>query len=319
MRNYARWTIGLMLAAAVALGGCSDLTTTEPSPVGDNAPVLSVPTRTLGPIVSFTPRFTATPIPSATFTPSLTPTATATPIPPSPTPTITPTLTPTMSGVIRSTERVNLREGPGTDYDIVLSVQPGTELGILGTQTDSRGREWYKVAYTDDDGEVQYLWVLGALVETDFASLRNLIETPPATSSAVATPPPNRVDILAYCQQKRVRPPTPKTTDEVFIEWSWYVARPEYMEEHLLNANYEVRLDGRLLENWERYATEMKREEGVWIIYWYYPVGRLSAGQHVVDFRLTWDQAITDGYARFGPGTPNEVDRGSCTFTVTAP
>jgi|AMZC01.1.fsa_nt_AMZC01002868.1_3 uncharacterized protein YraI len=319
MRIYVHWTLGLALIALLMLSGCNDTASNEPSPAAGDGAVLSVPTRTLGPIVSFTPRFTATPIPSATYTPSLTPTVTDTPVPPSPTPTVTPTPTPTMSGVIRSTENVNLRSGPGTNYEIVLSVRPGTELGVLGMQTDSRGREWYKVAYTDEDGEVQYLWVLGALIETDFASLRNLVETPPATSIAAATPEPNRVDILAYCQQKRVRPPSPKTTDEVYIEWSWYVARPEYMEEHLLNANYEVRLDGRLLENYERYATEMKREEGVWIIYWYYPVGKLSAGQHEVDFRLTWDQPITDGYARFGPGTPNEVDRGSCTFTVTAP
>jgi len=316
MRGYVRWTFWLALVIAIVLSGCDN---TGPTPAGNDNAVLAVPTRTLGPIVSFTPRFTATPIPSATFTPSLTPTATETPVPPSATPTITPTVTPTVSGVIRSTENVNLRAGPGTNYEIVLSVRPGTELGVLGMQTDSRGREWYKVAYTDDDGEVQYLWVLGALIDTNFATLRNLVETPPATSSAASTPEPNRVDILAYCQQKRVRPPSPKTTDEVYIEWSWFVARPEYMEQHLLNANYEVRLDGKLLENWERYATEMKREEGVWIIYWYYPVGRLSAGQHVVDFRLTWDQAITDGYARFGPGTPNEVDRGSCTFTVVAP
>lgn len=316
MRGYVRWTFWLVLAVAIALSGCDN---TEPTPAGGDHAVLAVPTRTLGPIVSFTPRFTATPIPSATFTPSLTPTATETAVPPSATPTITPTVTPTVSGIIRSTENVNLRSGPGTNYEIVLSVRPGTELGVLGMQTDSRGREWYKVAYADDDGEVQYLWVLGALIDTNFASLRNLVETPPATSSAASTPEPNRVDILAYCQQKRVRPPSPKTTDEVYIEWSWFVARPEYMEQHLLNANYEVRLDGKLLENWERYATEMKREEGVWIIYWYYPVGRLSTGQHVVDFRLTWDQAITDGYARFGPGTLNEVDRGSCAFTVVAP
>lgn len=319
MRNFARWMVWLALGTALALSGCNDTTSPEPSPAGQNGAVLAVPTRTLGPIVSFTPRFTATPIPSATYTPSLTPTATETPVPPSATPTITPTVTPTVSGIIRSTENVNLRSGPGTNYEIVLSVRPGTELGVLGMQTDSRGREWYKVAYTAEDGEVQYLWVLGALIDTNFASLRNLVETPPATSIGASTPEPNRVDILAYCQQKQVRPPTPKTTDDVYIEWSWYVARPEYMEQHLLNANYEVRLDGRLLENWERYATEMKREEGVWIIYWYYPVGKLSAGQHVVDFRLTWDQAITDGYARFGPGTPNEVDRGACTFTVMAP
>ncbi|MCD4686585.1 MAG: hypothetical protein K8S97_11680, partial [Anaerolineae bacterium] len=56
---------------------------------------------------------------------------------------------------------------------------------------------------------------------------------------------------------------------------------------------------------------------GRWIIYWYYPVGQLSPGTHVVDYRVTWDEAITDGENDFGPGTPIETNTGNCTFTVT--
>ena len=320
MRPNAGWMVLLLLPALLALAGCQQATPAEPSPVtsGDTA-ALQVPTRTLAPIVSFTPRFTATPLPSATFTPSVTPSVTATAIPPTRTPTVTPTVTPTAAGVIRSTENVNLRSGPGTDYDIVLSVRPGTEVGVVGMQADSRGRLWYKVALSEPGGEVRYLWALGALVNTEFTALPDSAETPPATSVGAPTPEPNRVEILAYCQLKGVRPPRPKTTDEVYIEWSWFVARPEYMDEHLAHASYDVRLDGQPLANWARFATEMKREEGVWIIYWYYPVGKLSAGEHRVDFRLTWDAPITDGYKRFGPGTANEVDEGSCVFSVVEP
>jgi hypothetical protein len=91
------------------------------------------------------------------------------------------------------------------------------------------------------------------------------------------------------------------------------------MDPHLKNANYEVRLDGELLANWTQYATEMRTEAGVWIVYWYYPVGRLTAGEHEIDFKLTWDEEIFDGYKRFGPGTPNETDEGRCAFTVIEP
>ncbi len=320
MRPKACWIIWLLLASLLVLAGCQEATPAQPSPATNgNAAAPQVPTRTLAPIVSFTPRFTATPLPSATFTPSITPSPTMTPVPPTRTPTVTPTVTPTAAGVIRSTENVNLRSGPGTNYDIVLSVPPGTEVGVLGMQTDANGREWYKVALTDKDGEVRYLWALGALVNTDFTALTSLAETPPATSSAAPTPQPNRVEILAYCQLKGVRPPRPKTTDDVFIEWSWFVTRPEYMDEHLAHATYDVRLDGKPLSDWKRYETEMIREGGLWFTYWYYPVGKLQPGEHRVDFRLTWDAAITDGYASFGPGTANEVDAGSCTFTVVAP
>src|SRR5690606_33530066 len=113
-----------------------------------------------------------------------------------------------------------------------------------------------------------------------------------------------------YCRQKNVRPASPTTNDNVYIEWSWYVARQELMDQHLENGTYEVRLDGELLDDWEQYATEMKLEQGVWIIYWFYPVGKLDAGEHNVEFSVTWDEAITDGYEQFGPGTPNEIDQG---------
>lgn len=303
------------------LAACEEVTT---EPTSQSAPqgetVLNVPTRTLAPIVSLTPRFTATPIPSITYTPSNTSVPTATTVPPTRTPTPTPSATPTVEGRIRSTENVNLREGPGTNYEIVLSVPPGTTLGVLGRQTDARGHDWYKVAYIDDDGELQNLWVFATLVDTDFIEVvgQGAATLPAPDSGAALTPTPRseHVDILAYCRQKGVRPPRPTTNDNVYVEWSWYVARPEYMDEHLANATYDVALDGERLDDWSQYATEIKLEEGVWIIYWYYPVGKLSTGEHTIDFELTWDQTITDGYKDFGPGTANVTDTGDCTFTV---
>lgn len=321
MTKRSRWSLWLLIGSILLLAACDEVSNEAPSPAGsENDAVLSVPTRTLGPIVSFTPRFTATPIPSITFTPSNTPTPTRTTIPPTQTTTPSPTPTATVSGVIRSTENVNLREGPSTEYDIVLSVPPGTELGVLGIQTDARNREWYKVALVSDEGEIQYYWVFATLVETEFQDVVGLRVTPPpppeTTYTPTATPEPNRVEVLAYCQQRNVRPPRPTTNDNVYVEWSWFVARADLMDEHLGNANYEVRLDGDLLENWERYATDIKLEDGVWIVYWYYPVGTLDAGDHEIDFRLTWDDPVNDGYQQFGPGTANEVDTGNCNFTV---
>ncbi len=325
MRKCFDWRLGTLVLATmmIALAACDTVETNTPTANTADAAVLSVPTRTLGPIVSFTPRFTATPIPSATFTPSLTPVPSETPVPATFTPTLTLTPTPTVSGAVRSTENVNLREGPGTDFPIVFSVPPGADLGVVGIQTDADGREWYKVAYADEDGEIQYLWVYARLIETDFKDIVGYVtpaptSSQPTASGPTATPVPNRVNILAYCHQKGVRPPRPTTNDNVFVEWSWYVSQERFMAQHLQNAHYEVRLDGELLEDWSRYATDTKLESGVWIVYWYYPVGKLDAGEHTVTFHLTWDESITDGYAQFGPGTAHQSDDGDCTFTVVA-
>lgn len=333
MRKHLRWSLGILTGwlLLLSLTACDQVVTETPSPHSQNDAVLSVPTRTLGPIVSFTPRFTATPVPSITFTPSHTPSPTLTTVPPTVTSTPTPTLTPTISGVIRSVENVNLREGPGTTYDIVEIAPPGTDLGVLGIQTDAQDNVWYKIALTDEDGDIQTAWVIASLVDTDFEDIIGQEATPPPDTPAATTDPnitpsptptsePNRVDILAYCHKEGVTPPSPSTTDNVYIQWWWWVLYDtDYMDEHLANANYEVRLDGELLDNWERYATDLMLKNDRYFIYWYYPIGQLDAGEHEIEFRLTWEEAVFDGVDNYGPGTTHETDEGNCTFTVTEP
>jgi hypothetical protein len=130
------------------------------------------------------------------------------------------------------------------------------------------------------------------------------------------------VNILAYCRQKNVRPPNITTEQTVSVMWSWFVKEQSLMAEHLQNANYEVLLDGRLLENYDDYRTAMTDKPiddpatGDWYIYWFVPIGKLPAGRHEITFRLSWDEKISDGYAEFGPGTAAETDEGNCVFTV---
>jgi hypothetical protein len=177
----------LLASAAVLVSACE--TTDDPasspttaanratSPAVDSDMALStpqrdvlpgaVPTRTLGPIVSFTPKFTATPIPSSTPTPTITLTPTETTEPPTVTPTLTPSPSPTASGAIRSTSaQVNVREEP--NGDVVQSIPNGSELGVLDIQEGENGFDWYQVSYLPEDGEELRGWVRADLVETDF-------------------------------------------------------------------------------------------------------------------------------------------------------
>lgn len=49
---------------------------------------------------------------------------------------------------VYTTGNVNLRQGPGLNYDKIGSVSEKTELEYLGeTSTDARGVDWYKVNY----------------------------------------------------------------------------------------------------------------------------------------------------------------------------
>ncbi|WP_119072445.1 SH3 domain-containing protein [Aggregatilinea lenta] len=337
MQKRPWWTLLLLICLIVLVTACESDETQTPSPQAQSDAALNQPTRTVKPIVSFTPRFTATPLPSTTPFPSSTPRATETLAPPTPTLSPTPSPTPTASGIIRSNQSVNLRDGPGSDQPVVTAVAPGTDVAVLRSKEDDSGATWYEVAVEDDDGNEQRLWVHGSLIDTNYdeivsgeafaaevsdTQVAEDDDTTPSTPSGPtrtpgATPVPGAVNVLAYCTQKAVRPPTPTTNDDVVIEWSWYVANEDLMQQHLDNANYEVTLDDKPLLDWDQYATEIRREAGRWIVYWYYPVGHLEAGEHTITYHLTWNEAITDGYGDFGPGTGTTANDGSCMFTVT--
>lgn len=128
------------------------------------------------------------------------------------------------------------------------------------------------------------------------------------------------VDVLAYCNNLAFGNPPPTTlragaTIDVF--WSWYASTREYLQQHLDNAIYDVRVNGVALSNWRSYATRVRQQDdGNYWVYWFVPYGPLPAGQYTISFNLTWRNAITDGYDSFGPGTTTASESGSCTFTV---
>lgn len=383
----------VMLVAGFGLAACEDEPTEEPPAIP--------PSITLKPpFISETPRFTATLTPSQTFTPSDTPAATDTPTsePPTETPTPTPTLA--VQGVITSLNNLNVREGPGTEFDAVIRVVPGTEVDIYESDTNTVGEVWYRIGFEDEERGMVEGWVIANWVDDGDAEIPTAGPTPTPSPSPLATSPqtettepddttvtpsappnggvitatlppeeedgtpagtatasatplvtaatidvstfepfetavpsgtvtppgtlePSRrlsdVNVLAYCQTFRIVPPRPRENQTVSIYWSWFVTRPELMQQHLDNAQYIVLLDGKLLADWQDFQTEMFRDpanNSNWTVYWYVPVGQLEPGEHTVEFRVTWDEPITDGLAQFGPGTNNPEDTGECTFTV---
>ncbi len=128
------------------------------------------------------------------------------------------------------------------------------------------------------------------------------------------------VDVLAYCDNKVFGRPAPNNltagaTIDVF--WSWYVNDKALMQQHLDNVIYDVKVDGKALDNWREFATSVRKgNDGNYYIFWYVPAGPLAAGQHSISYNVTWKAQITDGYDVFGPGTNRASESGSCSFTV---
>ncbi len=128
------------------------------------------------------------------------------------------------------------------------------------------------------------------------------------------------VDVLAYCDNKIFGRPAPTNLTAgatIDIFWSWYVNDQSLMQQHVDNVNYDVKIDGKPLENWRQYGTTVRKgKDGNFYMFWYVPAGPLAAGQHSITYNVSWKAQITDGYDVFGPGTNKSSESGSCTFTV---
>ncbi len=152
------------------------------------------------------PASTDTPQPTATATATATDAATDTPEPTAtptssptdtPAPTATSTSTPTATPVLASTipDRVNVRTGPGTAYDVVAKIPSGTSLSVL--MKDASG-EWLQVLV---EGVDEPVWIAKRLVEADGEALD---QAPVATPAPTPTPTPTPLTPVAITKPKRM-------------------------------------------------------------------------------------------------------------------
>jgi rubrerythrin len=142
--------------------------------------------RGLGILPTYTPTVTEAPTltPTITHTPKLTdtPKPTETSIP---TATLTPTPQPIGVATVKG-DTVNVRAGPGTNYDVVTKVSKGDKLSVYARNDDGG---WLQVSV--DAGQ----WIAADLVELDVNMeqvpvARNVPPTPTGTSRPTAAPLP---------------------------------------------------------------------------------------------------------------------------------
>ena len=173
-----RWPLMLaaLTVAPLIAAGCS----------GQSAPTPA--TATLAPIVSLTPRSTATLVPSVTAPPTLTLTPSTTPSPAPPTLTPSPTSTPPVLGSVASANDVNMREGPNVSFPALSALRPGTGVTVLAT--DEAGG-WYNVRL--DDGSEG--WISATLVRLQPSPTppASQTPTPDATLMALGGPLPTAI------------------------------------------------------------------------------------------------------------------------------
>jgi Na+/H+-dicarboxylate symporter len=79
------------------------------------------------------------------------------------------------------TEQMNVRNGPGTSYDILGQIQPGSIYSALGI---SPGREWIQIAYPPGPNGIG--WVYASYVSISGGELR-VVEPPPTQTPLVTS------------------------------------------------------------------------------------------------------------------------------------
>lgn len=131
----------------------------------------------------------------------------APPPPAEPTPTPTPLPEPDVPTAYVQTDLLNLRSGPGTDFDLVGRVNAGVALPIVGR--DPAQPAWWQVRAVTDSGE-QDVWIFGELVRT-----AGPMDNIPAVAAPVLAPTTLANVAPLTNTQESTAPVTPLTTSTV--------------------------------------------------------------------------------------------------------
>jgi uncharacterized protein YraI len=119
-------------------------------------------------------------------------------------PTAEPTATPAPANAeVTTNDVVNIRQGPGTNYNLVGSAQAGTKFRVTGK---NQAGDWWQIDYNGQPG-----WVFGQLVTASNTQAVALAQNIPAAPTAAPPPPPTNTPVPQATQPPAPTQP-PKST-----------------------------------------------------------------------------------------------------------
>jgi uncharacterized protein YgiM (DUF1202 family) len=148
--------------------------------------------------------------------------------------------------------------------------------------------------------------------------------TPGTQTAAQASPTgmPDQVDgidVFAFCDDPRFGISAPSTLRAgmmIDIWWDWYASTEQQVEDHIDASSHEIRVNGELIANVNRFAQPVRTAGGQFATSWYIPYGPLAAGTYEITYVVTWSRVISDGPRSYGPGTNIPFEQETCTITV---
>ena len=143
---------------------------------------------------------------------------------------------------------------------------------------------------------------------------------PPTETPAGPTAPPRLdVSVFAFCDDPSFGIGAPSELSPgstIKIYWAWFASTEAYLRDHMTNAAHDLRVNGEAIPNVNQYRGNPRTSGSQHVVYWYVPYGPLAAGDYSISYRVTWRNAISDGYANYGPGSAIEFEEESCAFAV---
>lgn len=126
----------------------------------------------------------------------------AQPVPAGPTeaPTVAPTATPAAAEVVIS-QQINVRGGPGTNYNVIGGAQPGQRFPVTGK---NQAGDWWQINYNGQAG-----WVFGQLVTTQNVEQVAIAQNIPPAPTAPPPPPATNTPVPQPTQPPAAQPTQP--------------------------------------------------------------------------------------------------------------
>lgn len=149
-----------------------------------------------------------------------------------------------VSATVKGGSVVRIRDGASTSNEIVTTVSNGLVLTVTGRSSDSSGKTWYQVSFSDNGSEVQgyiredYVTVSGELTP--------YVEEPPVTDPEPVEDPP-------------VTDPEPverKNFETELIDGEWYLLDYGENQQHKIQELFDAAKN-----NAEAYEAEHKKAE----------------------------------------------------------
>ncbi len=311
-----------------------------------SAPAAAPPataTATLGAIVR--PTATLTPLATRVLPPTIT-------LSPSPSP--LPSATPFLYGIVQAQRSVSLYSGPGEEYFALALLLPAERVRLHGR--DESGAWFFVQLQDGRSGWVSadLLQSAEATESTPSAVDPTVTALPPAAPApqsgastspddlpVIAAPPPmptagppittpgetpapasqqQSALVFALCDSPALgwrAPDDLAAGSTIVIWWAWLASTAAQIEDHLANVEYTITVDGGPTADWRDHQDQVLDQGNSWAVHWYVPHPRsLAAGEHRIEYRASWRAPIFDGQQYYGPGTAQEIESGSCTFTV---